>query len=98
MSGLPTACALGAFAVIARRSGELPPVTVVLAVVADGAHVLLLASFVVGTGFLSLEGQVVTVVPGLLFAWILATGLALLRRPSAPRRLGPAGVRPRAAS
>ncbi len=36
------------------------------------------------SGFLSLEGGVIVAVPGTFFAWILATGAALL---AAPRRV-----------
>jgi hypothetical protein len=79
MSGMPTALALGAYGWLNARHRLLPQVTTVLAVVTGGAHLALLASFVVRRGFFSLEGQVITVVPGLLFAWILITAVALLR-------------------
>jgi hypothetical protein len=42
-------------------------------------HGLLLLSFVVPRGFLSLQGQVITVVPGPLWAWILVTAIAMRR-------------------
>lgn len=79
MSGMPTAVALGAYGWVNARQKLLPQPTSVLAVVTAVAHVLLLLSFTVSEGFFSLEGQVITVVPGLLFAWIFTTGLALLR-------------------
>jgi hypothetical protein len=78
ISGLPTAIALGSYAAITFRSGVLPRLTAWLAVVAAAAHVVLLFSLVIPSGFFSLEGGVITVVPGLLFAWILATGIAML--------------------
>ena len=49
------------------------------ALVAALAHVALLASFVVPRGFFALQGQVITVIPALLWAWILAAGVALIR-------------------
>jgi hypothetical protein len=78
LSGPPTAIALGCYATAAFRHRALPRFTAWLAALAAVAHVLLLFSFVVPRGFFSLEGQVITVVPGLLFAWILATGTAML--------------------
>ena len=78
ISGVPTAIALGCFAAVAFRNPALPQFTAWLAALAATAHVVLLFSFVVSGGFFSLEGQVITVVPGLLFAWILATGITML--------------------
>jgi hypothetical protein len=84
MSGMPTAVALGAYAWINARARVLPQSTSVLAGIAAAAHVLLLASFVVSDGFFSLEGQVITVIPALLFGWIFTTAVAMLRT-DAPR-------------
>jgi hypothetical protein len=78
MSGAPTAIALGSFAAMTLRGGTLPRFTAWLAVVTAAAHVVLLFSLVIPRGFFSLEGEVITVVPGLLFAWILVTGIAML--------------------
>lgn len=83
MSGAPTAVALGAYASVARRSVGQPGWTALLAAVAAVAHLLLLASFVVETGFFSLEGQVITAIPATLFVWIIATSTVLLREGSA---------------
>jgi hypothetical protein len=79
MSGPPTAIALGAYAWLNLRLALLPATTTLLAAAAAAGHLLLLLSFVVRDGFFSLEGQVITVVPGLLFAWVFATGVAMLR-------------------
>ena len=81
MSGMPTAAALTAFAiaVYAHRVFDRP--TGHLAVAAAAAHVLLLLSFIVGSGFLSLEGAVITVVPALLWIWIAYTASTLTARP-----------------
>jgi hypothetical protein len=79
MSGIPTAIALSAFAAIVFRHGGFPRLTAWFALDAAAAHLLLPFSFVFSTGFLSLEGQVVTVFPGLLFVWICATGIAMWR-------------------
>jgi len=43
------------------------------------APLVLLLSFVIPVGIFSLEGQVITVVPALLGAWILATGITMMR-------------------
>jgi len=79
MSGLPTAVALGSYAWLTFRSRQLPAWTAALGAVGAVAHVLLLASFFVSDGFFSLEGQVITVIPGTLFFWILGTAIAMLR-------------------
>jgi hypothetical protein len=78
MSGPPTAIALGCYATAAFRNPALPQFTAWLAALAAAAHLLLLSSLVIPRGFFSLEGQVITVIPGLLFAWILATGTVML--------------------
>lgn len=78
MSGMPTALALGAFAIAAYTSnGLVPRATAHLAAVAAAAHVLLLLSFVTPDGPLSLEGFSITGIPALLWAWILVTALTL---------------------
>lgn len=82
MSGLPTAISLGAFAAVVYRDHVLPARTAHLAVVAAAAHVLLLLAFIVPTSFFSLEGQSITVIPGLLWAWIIITSVTMLREPS----------------
>lgn len=79
MSGLPTAVSLGAFAVGAYRDHVLPRHTAHLAASSAAAHTVLLLSFIAPGGFLSLEGPVIVVIPALLWAWILATGIALIR-------------------
>lgn len=86
ISGAPTAIALGAYAVLARRVNDLPGWTGMLAALGAVAHVALLASLVVSDGFLSLEGQVITAFPATLFAWIIGTGIALAREASAKPR------------
>lgn len=83
MSGLPAAVGLGAYALAAWRSRALPSYTAVLAAVTALTHAGLIASFIVPRGFWSLEGQVITVVPGLLWLWILLTGIEMMRRPAA---------------
>jgi hypothetical protein len=79
MSGLPTAVALGAYAHIVWRTAGLPLWTAVLAILGAGAHLLLLASFFVSSGFLSLQGQIITVGPATLFFWVLGTAIATWR-------------------
>ena len=82
MSGPLTTVALGSYAAAVFRGGSLPRWSAWLAVVAAVTHVVLLASFVVTDGFFSLEGQVITVIPGTLFVWIAATSGWMLRHPS----------------
>ena len=80
MSGIPTAVALGSFAVAVYRHRMLPRSTAHLAVVAASAHVMLLAAFIAPAGPLSLEGFLITWgIPVLLFAWILQTAWAMPR-------------------
>lgn len=79
MSGMPTALALCAYAVGVYRHRWLPRHTADLAAVTAAAHLLLLLSFIVGSGFFSLEGAVTTVIPAPLWAWILFTGIAMIR-------------------
>lgn len=77
MSGMPLVVALGAFvtAVYSRRT--LPAYTGHLALAAAAVHPVLLLTFVVRSGPLSLEGYAITVMPAFLFAWILGTALAM---------------------
>jgi hypothetical protein len=77
MSGAPTAIALGSFAALVLRAGDLPRWTAMLAALGAAAHILLLASFVVTDGFFSLEGQVITAIPATLFVWTIGTGIAM---------------------
>jgi hypothetical protein len=79
MSGAPTVLALGSYAAFVRRSGALPRSTGGLAALAVVAHVALFSSFVVRTGFFSLEGPVIIAIPATLFVWIGATSIAMLR-------------------
>jgi hypothetical protein len=81
MSGMPTAIALTAYAIGVHRRGVLPRHTGYLATAAAVAHVALLLSFVCSHGFFSLEGQGIVAVPAVLWAWIVATAIAMLRRP-----------------
>jgi hypothetical protein len=80
MSGIPTALALCSYAALVFQSGSLPRWTAWLATAAALAHLLLLASLVVRTGFFSLEGGVTIAIPGTLFAWIAGTSWAMLAR------------------
>jgi len=78
MSGVPTALSLAAFAIGAYRHGTFSRYTAHLAAAGAASHILLLASFIAGSGFLSLEGPVIIVIPAFLWAWILATGIELM--------------------
>jgi hypothetical protein len=87
MSGPPTALALGSYAALVFRGAGLPRWTAWLAIAGVVTHVLLLMSFLVTSGFFSLEGQVITAFPTPLFLWVAGTGVALLaegRRVRAP--------------
>ena len=42
------------------------------------AHLVLLASLVITSGFFSLQGGVTIAIPGLLFTWITGTSIVLL--------------------
>ena len=81
ISGAPTALALGSFAASVFRSGCLPRWTAWLAVLAALAHIMLLASLLIPSGFFSLEGGVTIAIPATLFAWIVGTGVALIAAP-----------------
>lgn len=89
MSGLPTAVAMAAFAALAVQHRLFRPVNLALAVATAIAHSALLASILVRTGPLALEGPPIIVAPAFLFAWIMATGASLLRRDLRVRRTGP---------
>lgn len=80
MSGMPTVVALACFAVAVYNHRVLPLYTAHLALVAAVVHPLLLLAFIVEDGPLSLEGFSITGMPGLLFAWILGTALAMPHR------------------
>ena len=79
MSGTPRAVSLVSFAVAVYAHRMLPRFTAHLSVAAAAAHLLLLAGFIVHNGPLSLEGFSITGIPALLWAWILATALAMPR-------------------
>ena len=85
VSGIPTAVALGAYALLVRRTRCLPSWTAAMAVVAALAHVAIAATLLFHDGFLSLEGLGIVFIPGTWFAWMLATSLVLLRPPSGSR-------------
>jgi hypothetical protein len=78
MSGIPTAVALGSFAIAVYRYRLLSRRTAHLAVVAAIAHVVLLTAFIAPDGPLSLEGFLtIWGIPFLLFAWIMQTAQAM---------------------
>ncbi len=79
MSGVPTALALGSYAAQVFRDSRLPLWTAWIAAVAALAHLVLLTSLVITSGFFSLEGGVIIAIPATLFAWILGTSIVLLR-------------------
>ncbi len=79
MSGVPTALALGSYAAQVFHGGRLPNWTAWVALVAALAHLVLLSSLVITSGFFSLEGGVIIAIPATLFAWITGTSIALLR-------------------
>jgi hypothetical protein len=79
MSGVPTALALGSYAAQVFHGSRLPAWTAWIAVVAALAHLVLLASLVITSGFFSLEGGVIIAIPATLFAWIAGTSVVLLR-------------------
>lgn len=78
MSGIPTALALGSYAALTFQSDSLPRWTASVATVAALAHLLLLASLVVRSGFFSLAGGVTIAIPATLFAWIAGTSWVML--------------------
>jgi hypothetical protein len=78
MSGVPTALALGSYAALAFQSDSLPRWTAWLATVAALAHLLLLASLAIRSGFFSLDGGVTIAIPATLFAWIAGMSWVML--------------------
>jgi len=78
MSGAPTALVLGSYAAQVCRGSHLPRWTAWVAVVAAVAHLLLLASLLITSGFFSLEGGVVIAIPATLLAWILGTSTSMI--------------------
>lgn len=85
MSGMPTVVALGSFAVAVYAHHVLPRYSAYLAFVGAAIHPLLLAAFIVDDGPLSMEGFSITAMPTFLFAWILATAVAMPRKAQQPR-------------
>jgi hypothetical protein len=81
-SGLPSAVALGAYAALVIPGGFLPAWTGWLAALSALAHVAIAGSFAFSSGFLSLEGAGIIVIPTTMFLWALATGVALVRAPA----------------
>jgi len=79
-SGIPTAAALGAYAVAVMRTRCLSIASAVAAAIGAVAHVAIAATFLFESGFLSLEGAGIIVVPVTMFVWILLAGVALIRR------------------
>jgi hypothetical protein len=79
MSGVPTALALGCYAVQIFRGHQLPGWTAWLAALGSLAHLVLIASLVVTSGFFSLTGGVIIAIPATLFAWIAGTGVVMVR-------------------
>lgn len=86
LSGIPTAIALGAYAALVFGGAPLPQWTAWLAIVGAAGHVLIAASLLWDSGFLSLEGDIIVFVPATYFAWILAAGACLMRAPAATER------------
>lgn len=80
ISGLPTAVALIAYAGVAYRSAVGSRRSAHLAALTAAAHLLLPLSFIVRSGFFSLEGLDIVVIPALLWIWIADTGVGLLRQ------------------
>ncbi len=79
MSGVPTVLALGSYATQVLSDSRLPAWTAWIAAAAALAHIVLLASLVIPSGFFSLEGGVIIAIPAMLFAWITVTSIVLLR-------------------
>jgi hypothetical protein len=75
-SGLPTVIALGSFTTAVYTHPVLPRYTAHLAMAGAAVHPLLLMTFIVRDGPLSLEGISITAMPAFLFAWILGTAPA----------------------
>jgi hypothetical protein len=86
VSGIPTALALGSYAALAFQPNPLPRWTAWLATLAALAHLLLIASLAIRSGFFSLDGGVTIAIPATLFAWI--AGMSSVMAMS-PRSVGP---------
>ncbi|MHA3024457.1 hypothetical protein ACXPWS_29810 [Mycobacterium sp. BMJ-28] len=87
MSGVPTAVALGCFAIAVYRYRVLRRSTAHLAAIAAAAHVALLAAVIAPTGPVSLQGFLtVWGIPLLLFLWIGHTAQAIAAHPSRTTR------------
>lgn len=78
ISGAPTALALGSYAALVFRCGRLPAWTAWVAIVAALAHLVLVASLLITSGFFSLEGGVTIAIPATLFVWITGTSMAMM--------------------
>ena len=81
VSGVPTAVALAAYAVLVVRTRCLDVWSAAMAGAGAVAHVVIAASFLFDSGFFSLEGAVIVVIPATLFLWILLASVALIRLP-----------------
>lgn len=77
MSGMPTVVALASFAAAVSVHHAFPRYTGHLAAAGAAVHPLLLMTFIVRDGPLSLEGIAITAMPAFLFAWVLGTALAM---------------------
>ncbi len=88
MSGVPTALALCAYAAQVFRDGRLPGWTAWVAVAAAVANLMLLASLVIRSGFFSLEGGVIIVIPGTLFVWIIGMSVMMMRTDRSAASIG----------
>jgi hypothetical protein len=78
ISGAPTALALGSYAAQVFGDSRLPVWSAWVAVVAALAHIVLLASLVIPSGFFSLQGGVIIAIPAILFAWITGVSIAMI--------------------
>jgi hypothetical protein len=77
VSGVPTAIAMAA----AALSPGLDAISRALATVAAIAHVVIVFSFLPGSGFFSLEGGVIIAIPATMFIWLAYTAAKLARAP-----------------
>jgi hypothetical protein len=93
MSGMPTVVALASFAVAVYLYRALPRYAAHLALIGAAVHPVLLVTFVVRDGPLSLEGISITAMPAFLFAWILGTALAMPRTARGRRTVAPVDLR-----
>jgi hypothetical protein len=92
MSGMPTVVALASFAAAVYVHHALPRYTAHLAVAGAAIHPVLLVTFIVDDGPLSLEGIAITAMPAFLFAWILGTALAMPHTTRDAPVQNPAGI------